>query len=155
ERASIDGSRVYEVKKSEDTETVNAYVTGAGATKRIVLWDTLLAKFNEREVLFVMGHEMGHYVLGHVVQGILLGSLLVLVTLYVAHRTLGLLLRRFPERFGFDQLADIASLPLIILLVNVLGLAVMPIVHTYTRHIEHEADRFGLEITRDNHAAAM
>ena len=101
-----------------------------------------------------MGHEMGHYVLGHVLQGILLGSLLVLVTLYVAHRTLGLLLRRFHQRFGFDTLADVASLPLLILFVNVLGLVVNPVVLAYTRHVEHEADRFGLEITKDNHAAA-
>jgi Zn-dependent protease with chaperone function len=153
-RAGIEGSRVYEVKKSEDTKTLNAYVTGVGQTKRIVLWDTLLAKFNDREVLCVMGHEMGHYVLGHVLQGILLGSLLVLVTLYVAHRTLGLLLRRFHQRFGFDTLADVASLPLLILFVNVLGLVVNPVVLAYTRHVEHEADRFGLEITKDNHAAA-
>jgi Zn-dependent protease with chaperone function len=154
DRAGIEGSQVYEVKKSEDTKSVNAYVTGVGGTKRIVLWDTMLAKFEEREVLFVMGHEMGHYVLGHVVQGILFGSLLALVVLYVAHRSLGLVLRRWHTRFGFDRLDDIASLPLIILLVNLLALVVMPVVLVYTRHIEHEADRFGLEITRDNHAAA-
>jgi Zn-dependent protease with chaperone function len=153
-RAGIDGSRVFEVKKSEDTKAVNAYVTGVGATKRIVLWDTLLAKLNDREVLFVTGHEMGHYVLGHVVQNVLFGSLLVLVMLYVAHRTLGLLLGRFRHRFGFDQLSDIASLPLLILLVQVLALVAMPVGLAYSRHIEHEADRFGLEITRDNHAAA-
>ena len=74
DRAGIEGSRVYEVNKSVDTKTVNAYVTGFGSTKRIVLWDTMLAKLDEPEVLFVMGHEMGHYVLGHVWQLIALGS---------------------------------------------------------------------------------
>ena len=65
-RAGIDGGRVYEVDKSVDTKAVNAYVTGFGGTKRIVLWDTILQKLDNRELLFVMGHEMGHYVLHHV-----------------------------------------------------------------------------------------
>src|SRR5262249_24216302 len=64
-RAGIEGGRVYEVAKSEDTKTLNAYVTGLGVTKRIVLWDTTIAKLDEDELLFVMGHEMGHYVLSH------------------------------------------------------------------------------------------
>jgi Zn-dependent protease with chaperone function len=155
DRAGIEGSRIYEVNKSEDTKAVNAYVTGFGNTKRIVLWDTLLAKLSAREVLFVMGHEMGHYVLGHNWQGIAFFALLILVTLYVAHRTLGVLLGRFKDRFGFDQLADIASVPLFILLINVFALVVLPVGLAFSRHIEHEADRFGLEITRDNRAAAM
>ena len=71
-RAGIEGSRVFEVDKSVDTNAVNAYVTGVFGTKRIVLWDTLIARLDEKELLFVMAHEMGHYVLGHVVRSILL-----------------------------------------------------------------------------------
>ncbi|HUR46328.1 MAG TPA: M48 family metalloprotease, partial [Candidatus Saccharimonadales bacterium] len=71
ESAGIHGSHIFEVNKSVDTTTVNAYVTGFLGTKRIVLWDTLLAKLTDDEVLYVMGHEMGHYVLNHVVKGIL------------------------------------------------------------------------------------
>jgi len=67
-RAGIEGSRVYEVDKSKQTKTMNAYVTGLGPTKRIVMWDTLLAKLDQDEILAVMGHEMGHYVLHHVWQ---------------------------------------------------------------------------------------
>jgi Zn-dependent protease with chaperone function len=63
DRAGIDGGRVFEVNKSEDTEAVNAYVGGLFGTQRIVLWDTLLAKLDRDQVLVVMGHEMGHYVL--------------------------------------------------------------------------------------------
>jgi Zn-dependent protease with chaperone function len=154
ERAGIQGGRVYEVDKSKDTRTLNAYVTGFGETKRIVLWDTLLARMEPDQVLFVMGHEMGHYVLGHVVQGIGVFCVAILGALFVAHRVSGALLRRFKERWGFDQLADVASLPLLILLVEVLALVVAPALLAWSRHIEHEADRFGLEITRDNHAAA-
>jgi STE24 endopeptidase len=155
ERAGIDESRVYEVDKSVDTKAVNAYVNGFLSTKRIVLWDTLLAKLPEREILFIMGHEMGHYVLHHVVQGVLFSSLLVLVTLLAVQCTAGRLMRRYRAQWGFDRLADVASLPLIVLLVNVFSLGVIPVGLAFSRHIEHEADRFGLEITQDNHAAAM
>jgi STE24 endopeptidase len=155
DRAGIEGSRVYEVDKSVDTKAVNAYVTGFLSTKRIVLWDTLLTKLSDREILFIMGHEMGHYVLHHVMQGVLFSSLLVLVTLFAVHRTAGSLIRRYRARWGFDRLADVASLPLILLLVNVFSLVVVPVGLAFSRHIEHEADRFGLEITQDNYAAAM
>ena len=101
DRAGIDGGRIFEVDKSRDTTTVNAYVVGLLGTKRIVLWDTLLAKLNEREVLFVMGHEMGHYVLHHVVWGILGLSVLVLLGLYFVHRAAGVLIRRYRGRLGF------------------------------------------------------
>jgi Zn-dependent protease with chaperone function len=153
-RAGIEGGRVFEVNKSVDTKAVNAYVTGFGQTKRIVLWDTILAKLDRREVLFVMGHEMGHYVLGHVPKTIAVVSLVLLLTLYVAHRTAGWFIARFRSRFGFDTLADVAALPLLLLLSNGFSLVVTPALMAYTRYQEHESDRFGLEITRDNHAAA-
>lgn len=155
ERAGIDGARVYEVNKSADTKTVNAYVTGLGSTKRIVLWDTLLNKLDEKEVLFVMGHEMGHYVLNHVVQGVLFAVALILVGLYLIHRMSAVIISRFQNRLGFDRLGDIASWPLILQLGDVLFLVAAPGVMAFSRHLEHEADRFGLEITEDNHAAAM
>ena len=154
ERAGIEGGRVYEVAKSEDTKTLNAYVTGFGATKRIVLWDTTIAKLDENELLFVMGHEMGHYVLGHVWKTILFLSLLIIVTLYAIHRTAGWPINKFHRRFGFTELSDVASLPLIILLLSAYFLIVGPIALAFSRHNEREADRFGLEITQNNRAAA-
>ena len=154
ERAGIEGSRVFEVDKSVDTKAVNAYVTGFGQTKRIVLWDTTIAKLDRRQLLFVMGHEMGHYVLGHVWKTIGVASLLVLVTLWIAHRSAGWFIARWRARLGFDALADVAALPLLLLLANGFSLVVSPALMAYTRHQEHESDRFGLEITRDNRAAA-
>ncbi|MGO8745648.1 MAG: M48 family metallopeptidase [Thermoguttaceae bacterium] len=153
-RAGIEGGRVFQVDKSVDTNAVNAYVTGLGHTKRIVLWDTLLAKLDQKEVLFVMAHEMGHYVLNHVIQGILVGFFAVLAGLYAVHRMAGFLIRRYQGRFGFSELSDIASLPLLVLLTSVMSLVLSPVVLAYSRHTEHEADRFGLELTQNNHAAA-
>jgi Zn-dependent protease with chaperone function len=153
-RAGIEGGRVYEVAKSEDTRTVNAYVTGAGATKRIVLWDTLVDRLTPDEVLFVMGHEMGHYVLHHTALVILGATLLVTSSMYAVHRVAGAMLGRWSRRFGFERLDDPASLALLALVAGVVSLAVTPIVLATSRYMEHEADRFGLEITRDNRVAA-
>ncbi len=154
QEAGIEGSRVFEVDKSVDTNAVNAYVTGFLNTKRIVLWDTLLAKLNVREIRVVMAHEIGHYVLNHVVLGILAGFAGVLAGLYLVHRFSVVLLRRCKRRFGFEELSDVASLPLILLLVQVFSFAAMPVGLAVSRHFEHEADRFALELTKDNHAAA-
>jgi Zn-dependent protease with chaperone function len=154
DEAGIEGGRVYEVEKSADTKTVNAYVTGLFGTKRIVLWDTLIAQFPEREVLFVMGHEMGHYALDHVWKGIAFFSVLILLGLWLVERLALWLLAHYRHRFGFENLADVASLPLLALCVHVVVLVLSPIGLAFSRHLEHEADRFGLEITQDNEAAA-
>lgn len=154
-RAGIDGSRVYEVKKSVDTKTVNAYVTGFGGTKRIVLWDTILARLTPREILFVVGHEMGHFVLHHTLAVILGATVLATLSLYTVHRLAGHLIGRRAARFGFDRLDDVASFPLLLLLSSVVSFAVTPVVLAGSRWMEHEADRFGLELTRDNRAAAL
>jgi Zn-dependent protease with chaperone function len=153
-RAGVDGARVYEVNKSVDTEKVNAYVTGVGSTKRIVLWDTLLARLTPRQTRFVVGHELGHYVLGHVWMNILISSALTLLGLYGVHRTGDVLLRAFGGRFGFSRISDVASMPLLMLLLSLFSFLIAPAALALSRYHEHEADRFGLELTHDNYAGA-
>jgi STE24 endopeptidase len=153
-QAGVEGARVFEVNKSVDTEKVNAYVTGVGKTKRIVLWDTLLARLSPPETKFVVGHELGHYVLGHVWTNIFISWGLTLLGLFAAHRTAGILLARFGGRFGFTRLADPASLPLLLLLLSLFSLLISPAALALSRYHEREADRFGIDLTRDNHAAA-
>jgi len=150
----IERGRVFEVDKSVDTKAVNAYVAGLGSTQRIVLWDTLLAKLDQDQVLFVMAHEMAHYVLGHVLKTIGVVSVTLLIVLWLVRRTANWLLRACGPRFGFSDLADMASLPLLILLVQFFSVLASPAVLAYSRYQEREADRFALELTRDNHAAA-
>lgn len=154
DRAGIEGGRVFEVAKSEDTKTLNAYVNGFGSTKRIVLWDTILKALDRRQLLVVMGHEMGHYVLDHVWKLIGILALTVFLTLYAVHRLAAALIDRFSGRFGFTSLADVASLPLVLMLFTAVSLVFNPAALATQRHFEHEADRFALEITRDNHAGA-
>jgi Zn-dependent protease with chaperone function len=154
DRAGIDDVKVYQVAKSVDTKAAGAYVTGLLGTKRIILWDTMIEKMNEEELSFIVAHEMGHYTLGHFGQWIAVYCALILGSLYVAHRLSEAMLRRFHLRFGFRRLADVASLPLIILLMNFFLLAATPLALGFLRHNERIADTYGLELTRDNHAAA-
>ena len=155
DRAGIEGSRVYEVDKSADTRMVNAYVTGIGRSKRIVLWDTILRRLEPDEVVFVMAHEMGHFVLHHTIAVILGAALLATLSLWVVHRVAAGLIARGRGRFGFDRLSDVASLPLLMLVGGVVSFLATPAVLAFSRWQEHEADRFALELTRDNHAGAM
>jgi len=133
---------------------MNAYVTGVGATKRIVLWDTLIARLTPEQIEFVMAHEMGHFVLRHTLALILGAALLATLSLYAVHRLAGGLIARYRARFGFDRLDDVASLPLLLLVAGIVSFAVTPAALAFSRRQEREADRFGLELTRNNRAAA-
>lgn len=153
-RSGIDGSRVFEVNKSIDTNALNAYVTGVFGSKRIVLWDTLIARLEEKELLFVMAHEMGHYVLGHVVRSILLSSFLTLTSLFLVDRLGRWFIARYSHILRFESLADVASVPLLLLLIQVTSLFLTPAAMAYSRYQEHEADRFALDLTHTNHSGA-
>ncbi len=153
-QAGVEGARVFEVEKSVDTKKVNAYVTGVGKTKRIVLWDTLLGRLTPRQTRFVVGHELGHYVLGHVWLNIVVSSALTVAALWAVHATADAALARFGARFGFERLADPASMPLLMLLLSLFASAISPAMLALSRHHERAADRFGLDLTGDNQAAA-
>jgi Zn-dependent protease with chaperone function len=153
-RAGIQGGRVYQVNASVDTKVENAYVTGLMGTERIVFYDTLLQNMNQDELLFVTGHEMGHYVLGHRAKKVAFRSILILVSLYVAYLLAGPVIGRFKNRWGFATLSDFAALPLGVLAFWLFCFVDLPIDMAFSRYREHEADRFGLELTHENHAAA-
>ena len=79
---------MFEMKASEKMNSLNAYVTGFGASKRVVVWDTTLQKLTTPEILMVFGHEMGHYVLGHVRNSLILAALFGLLLLYAGYHVL-------------------------------------------------------------------
>ncbi|WP_435019273.1 M48 family metallopeptidase [Tundrisphaera sp. TA3] len=153
-RANIVGATIEQVEMSRDTTTVNAYVTGLLGSKRIVLWDTLLDRFEDDQILAIVGHEMGHYVLNHVALGVCLSAFATIAGLFVLDRAARALLRRVGPRLGIGGLDDVAALPLAYAIGLAILLASDPISFAVSRSMEHEADRFALEITRDNHAAA-
>jgi Zn-dependent protease with chaperone function len=152
-RAGIEHGRVYEVDKSQDTKTLNAYVTGIGSTSRIVLWDTTIKRMTPNEVLFVMGHEMGHYVLNHIKWYLVYFFFLSFVIFYLTYRSANALLRHYGKRFKIKHLHDISSFPLLVLLLGIFTFVFSPLSNYISRTIEHQADIFGLEITQNNKAA--
>jgi Zn-dependent protease with chaperone function len=153
EDAGISGGRVLQVDKSAETQKISAYVTGLFGTKRIVLWDTILEAMTPDEIAFVMGHEMGHYILNHIWKFIGILTVILFVLLFLISRTIGLVLRRFGDRMGFHEISDIASLPLLLLMLSLLLFLIAPIFNSYSRYKEREADAFGLELTRDGSTA--
>jgi len=144
--APIPQSRILEMIASAKLRELNAYVSGLGASKRVVVWDTTIRRMSGDEVLFVTGHEMGHYVLGHVRDGILFACAVLLVFLYLAYRVLHWMLARWGETWAIRGPDDLASLPVLILLLSVFGFLFTPISNAYSRHLEHQADQYGLEV---------
>lgn len=153
-RAGIEGSRVYQVDKSKQTKTMNAYVNGIGPTNRIVMWDTLLAKMTHDEVLAVMGHEMGHYAMKHMWTGLAFGLAMSFFVLLLVQRIHDATLPRLGPKWGFSERGDPASVPWLFFIASVIGFLVTPIGAAYSRSIEHKADMFALEVTHLNEPLA-
>jgi STE24 endopeptidase len=143
----IPPERMFWMGAGEKTTTLNAYVTGFGASKRIVVWDTTIAKMSTPQIVFVAGHEMGHYVLNHIPKGFAFIATLLLVVFYIGYRTIGWVLAKWGPGWGIRGLDDWASYPALLLLLSIIVIFVGPIGSTFSRHQEHQADQYGLEVT--------
>jgi STE24 endopeptidase len=142
----IPASRMFLMKASDKTNAINAYVTGLGASKRMVIYDTTLQKTTNDETLFIVGHEMGHYVLGHVTTGFVLFALGLFVGLYIIFRGLHWALQRWGPVWKIRGADDWASLAVLLLLVQALSFVSAPLANGFSRRQEHAADVFGLEV---------
>jgi len=155
---SIPPDRMFEMKASEKLNSLNAYVSGFGGSKRVVVWDTTLAKLTTPETLFVFGHEMGHYVLGHIRNSLLWLSLLLLALLFLGSHIVNWTIARWGKSWRIRDVSDWASLPVLLLVFAIFSALTEPIVNSYSRWQEHQADVYGLEITHgvvpDSSAAA-
>jgi STE24 endopeptidase len=143
ERAGARVLGAYEWGLGEKTRRANAALTGLGATRRILVSDTMLAEYSDEEIEIVLAHELAHHVHGDIWKGLLFESGLVIAGFYVAARVLegssGLL--------GLDGPADVAGLPLLLLAAGTVALVAVPAAHAMSRAYERSADRFALELT--------
>jgi STE24 endopeptidase len=146
-RAGVESPEVLQVDASRQSTRVNAYVTGLFGSKRIVLYDTLLDNFTEDEVLYVVGHELIHYVRHHVWQGTGVALLMILFGLGLVALITPRIMHRYSRRFGFVRLTDIASLPLILLVARVVWFVVQPIPNAFSRHLERQCDIEGMRVS--------
>jgi STE24 endopeptidase len=142
----IPPDRMFVMNASSKTTSLNAYVTGFGASKRVVVWDNTLAKATIPQTLFVFGHEMGHYVLLHIPKEIAIDAAILLFLLYLGYRISNGMLARWGAQWGIRDLQDWASLPALLFVITVLAFLATPAFNAVSRHFEHEADRYGLEV---------
>jgi STE24 endopeptidase len=143
----VSPERMFWMKASDKTIATNAYVSGFGASKRIVIWDTTIAQETPDEVVGDFGHEMGHYALGHIWKGFAFLAALLFVLLYLGYRTIGWLLARYGARWEVRGLEDWASLPALLLLLSVFSFVSNAFSSGFSRYQENQADVYGLEVT--------
>jgi Zn-dependent protease with chaperone function len=142
----IPPERMFVMNASSKQTGLNAYVTGFGASKRVVVWDNTIAKATIPETLFVFGHEMGHYVLLHIPKEIAIDAAILLFLLYMGYRLSNWMLARHGSQWGIRSLQDWASYPLLFFVITALAFLATPAFNAVSRHFEHEADRYGLEV---------
>ena len=144
----IPPDRMFLMKASLKTNGLNAYVSGLGATKRIVVWDTTAGRVPDDVVMFVFGHESGHYVLHHIPKE-LTGSGIALFFVYWGCAAFAnWLARRFGARWGLDTEAPLAcraGFVVLLFTISVASFLLEPASNAFSRHFEHEADVYGQE----------
>lgn len=143
---SIPKSRIFEMNASSKTHAINAYVSGFGASKRVVVWDTTLDKLTPDEVLGVLGHETGHYVLHHIPKEFGWIELIALGFLLLGFGVVRVLVRHYGSATGIEGEDDLASLPVMFLALTMISFLSSPAINAVSRHYEHQADQFGLEV---------
>jgi STE24 endopeptidase len=144
----IPATDVYEFNASRQSKRVSANVSGLLGTQRISLNDNLLNRCSPQAILAVMGHEMGHYVLHHLYNGVIFFSVVVAVMFAILRRVLDWALARWGVRWQVRGIGDVAVVPLATLILSIMGFLFTPIGNTFTRTQEYEADIFGLNASR-------
>jgi Zn-dependent protease with chaperone function len=142
---AIPPERMFLMKASAKSTEMNAYVTGFGASKRVVVWDTTIAKSTPDEIAFVFAHEMGHYALGHVVLGVALSCAGLLPLFWMGYHGVRLLLGRYGEAWGIPSQQDWGALVVLLLVLLTLSTITDPVSNAFSRAIEHNADVYGQE----------
>ena len=169
----IPPERMFLMKASEKSNGLNAYVTGIGATKRIVVWDTTAGRIPDDEVLFIFGHESGHYVLNHIPKGLAASAVALFFVYWTCAAIASWLISRFGLRWGVLAAQDrttqaphslclaVLARGLLVLLFVLLvaNFLLEPVANAVSRHFEHQADVYGQEaihgIVADPQATAV
>jgi len=142
---NIPPQRMFLMKASAKSTQLNAYVTGFGASKRVVVWDTTIARCTPDEISFIFAHEMGHYALGHVAMGTAISCLALLPLFWLGFHGVHFLLLRYGTSWRFPSQQDWGSLVILLLVLCVLSTLSDPFANAFSRAIEHNADVYAQE----------
>jgi Zn-dependent protease with chaperone function len=152
-KAHIPANHVYEVDMAKKTNALNAYVTGIGSNARIVLWDTTLNRLSDKQILFIMAHEMCHYVEKHIYYGIAIYLVFSLLGLYLTYRIMNWAVTRWGKELKIPDVKDIRSVPLFFLVLSILTFAASPFTNLISRYEETRADKYAIQMTKDPESA--
>jgi len=152
EEADIPADRVYEVKMADQTNAMNAYVSGIGKNTQIVLWDTTLANLSEEEILFIMAHEMGHYAHKDIYKDLTIDFVISFFIYWLIAKLMKNIIHKNGPVLNIKRMEGIHSLPLYLLLSSILFFAVSPLYTAISRHQEIKADNYAIELVEDEGA---
>ena len=152
QKVNVPVEDIFTMDMSKQTKEANAMFTGLGNTKRIVLGDNLANEYTPDEIEVVIAHEMGHNLLHHVWKMIIFASIISAIGFFIIHLLGGGIINKYRNRLGIENMADVASLPLFLLIFSIYGIITMPVIPTYSRHMEKQADKFALDITHNKEA---
>jgi len=148
---NIPADRMFLMKASEKTNGLNAYVNGLGATKRIVVWDTTAGRVPDDEVMYIFGHESGHYVLNHIPKGLAVSAVGMFFIFWACAGFAAWLARRFGVRWGLEAsdeggaLSSRTGFVVLIFAITLAGFLLEPVDNAVSRYFEHQADVYGQE----------
>jgi len=153
-KAGIPNAPILVADMSRQTDETNAYVDGIGSSARIVMWDTTLKKMPDDQIVAVIGHEMGHYVLKHVYWGFVGAVVALLFLLPIIRRIYDAFVRRNGSRWRVDSPGDFAAIPALLFVYILVSFVSDPAVNAVSREVEHQADAYGIQVTGDRIATA-
>ncbi|HEV2619815.1 MAG TPA: M48 family metallopeptidase, partial [Acidobacteriaceae bacterium] len=142
---AIPPERLLLMKASAKSTLLNAYVTGFGPSKRVVVWDTTVAKSSPDEIAFIFAHEVGHYALGHVALGVGLSCLGLLPMFWLGYRGLRLALARYGAAWRIPSQQDWGALVVLAMVLLAVSDVSEPLGNAVSRWMEHNADVYGQE----------
>lgn len=144
-KAGIKVSRIFRVDASKRTRHTNAYFTGIGKVKRIVLYDTLIEKMSRDEILSILAHEAGHWKKKHLLKHIITTEAIAFIAIYIAYNILqsDFLIRLFHIQEG----SFFAKLVVLGFIGSIVSVPFGPLFHYFSRRHEKEADRYSYELT--------
>lgn len=151
----IPTDNVVEFDASRQTTRISANVSGFMGTTRVALNDNLLNRTSQPEILAVMGHEMGHYVLNHGLRLVIYLSLLLTFGYWVIHCTFDRLHARWGARLGLEGRTDPAAFPLAFAILTLYFFVMTPVTNSIIRQAEAEADAYGINSAQEPHGFAM
>jgi Zn-dependent protease with chaperone function len=142
---NIAPDRMYLLKASAKSNGINAFVAGFGATKRLVMWDTTTDRMPDDQILFVFGHESGHYVLHHIPKEIGGDALGYFFVYWACAGFAAWMVKRAGARWGAAEMSSRTGFIVLLFAISIVSFLLEPAGNAFSRHFEHQADVYGQE----------